>query len=63
MLTTLTSPVRFLLMKHLRLLASINAGWLRQNDPFVPTRLIRYCWREPALCRPRVCTERSKRWQ
>jgi MtrB/PioB family decaheme-associated outer membrane protein len=26
----------FLLMKHLRLLASINAGWLRQNDPFVP---------------------------
>jgi MtrB/PioB family decaheme-associated outer membrane protein len=26
----------FLLMKHLRLLASINYGWLRQNDPFVP---------------------------
>jgi len=26
----------FLLMKHLRLLASINAGWLRQNDSFVP---------------------------
>ena len=26
----------FLLMKHLRLLASINAGWLRQNNPFVP---------------------------
>jgi MtrB/PioB family decaheme-associated outer membrane protein len=26
----------FALMKHLRLLASINAGWLRQNDPFVP---------------------------
>lgn len=26
----------FELMKHLRLLASINAGWLRQNDPFVP---------------------------
>jgi len=26
----------FLLMKHLRLLASINAGWLHQNDPFVP---------------------------
>ena len=23
-------------MKHLRLLVSINAGWLRQNDPFVP---------------------------
>jgi hypothetical protein len=23
-------------MKHLRLLASINAGWLRQNDPFLP---------------------------
>jgi hypothetical protein len=26
----------FLLMKHLRLLASINAGWLRQNDAFIP---------------------------
>ena len=26
----------FLLMKHLRLLVSINAGWLRQNDAFVP---------------------------
>jgi MtrB/PioB family decaheme-associated outer membrane protein len=26
----------FLLMKHLRLLASINAGWLRQDDPFLP---------------------------
>jgi MtrB/PioB family decaheme-associated outer membrane protein len=26
----------FLLMKHLRLLASINAGWLRQNDSFLP---------------------------
>jgi MtrB/PioB family decaheme-associated outer membrane protein len=26
----------FGLMKHLRLLASINAGWLRQDDPFVP---------------------------
>ena len=26
----------FLLMKHLRLLASISAGWLRQNDLFVP---------------------------
>jgi hypothetical protein len=26
----------FELMKHLRLLASINAGWLRQDDPFVP---------------------------
>jgi MtrB/PioB family decaheme-associated outer membrane protein len=26
----------FLLMKHLRLLASINAGWLRQNDLFLP---------------------------
>lgn len=26
----------FLLMKHLRLLASITAGWLRQNDLFVP---------------------------
>ncbi|HEX3354224.1 MAG TPA: MtrB/PioB family decaheme-associated outer membrane protein [Terriglobales bacterium] len=25
-----------LLMKHLRLLFSINAGWLRQDDPFVP---------------------------
>jgi MtrB/PioB family decaheme-associated outer membrane protein len=24
------------LMKHLRLLASINAGWLRQSDPFLP---------------------------
>jgi len=23
-------------MKHLRLLASINAGWLRQNDRFLP---------------------------
>ena len=26
----------FGLLKSLRLLASINAGWLRQNDPFVP---------------------------
>ena len=26
----------FLLMKHLRLLVSINAGWLRQNDSFLP---------------------------
>jgi hypothetical protein len=26
----------FLLMKHLRLLVSINAGWLRQNDVFLP---------------------------
>jgi len=26
----------FLLLRRLRLLASINAGWLRQNDPFVP---------------------------
>ena len=26
----------FLLMKHLRLLASINAGWLKQNDRFLP---------------------------
>jgi len=25
----------FLLMKHLRLLVSINAGWLRQNDSFL----------------------------
>ena len=25
-----------LLMKHLRLLFSINAGWLRQDDPFLP---------------------------
>ena len=34
--TTSTFAGSFLLMKHLRLLASINAGWLRQNDPFVP---------------------------
>jgi len=26
----------FLLMKHLRLLASINAGWLRQDEAFLP---------------------------
>ena len=26
----------FLLMKHLRFLASISAGWLRQNDLFLP---------------------------
>lgn len=26
----------FLLMKHLRLLASITAGWLHQDDPFMP---------------------------
>ncbi len=26
----------FALAKRLRLLASINAGWLRQNDPFLP---------------------------
>ena len=26
----------FELMKHLRLLASVNAGWLRQDDAFVP---------------------------
>ena len=26
----------FLLMKHLRFLASINAGWLRQDDRFLP---------------------------
>jgi len=26
----------FLLMKHLRLLASINAGWLQQDDRFLP---------------------------
>jgi MtrB/PioB family decaheme-associated outer membrane protein len=26
----------FLLMKHLRLLASINAGWLKQDDRFLP---------------------------
>jgi MtrB/PioB family decaheme-associated outer membrane protein len=26
----------FALFKRLRLLASINAGWLRQNDPFLP---------------------------
>ena len=36
MRTTSTSLVRLLCNKALRLLASINAGWLRQNDPFVP---------------------------
>lgn len=32
----LTFAGSFALMKNLRLLASINAGWLRQNDSFLP---------------------------
>ena len=43
--------------QHQRRLAAAERSLL------CPTRPIRYCWRGPALCRLRVCTEKSRRWQ